>query len=137
MRLPRREIRRARIEIVPMIDTMVFLLIFFMMASLAMTPFNSMKVALPSAASSEKENAARALLTMTARGEIYLNRRRITLDEVTAQVKERIAANPETQVILNADKRLRYEQVVALLDAAKQARPKSLQLATAPNPAMR
>ena len=137
MRLPQREIKRARIEIVPMIDTMAFLLIFFMMASLAMTPMSSLKVSLPKASAGEKANAARVILTMTDRGAIYLNQKPVSLSQVTPLVKERVAANPEVQVIINADKRLRYDRVVALLDAAKRANPKSLQLATAPNPSIK
>jgi biopolymer transport protein ExbD len=137
MRLPHREIKKARIEIVPMIDTMVFLLIFFMMASLAMTPMAGMKVALPKASSGEKSSAARVILTMTAGGDLYLNKRRVTLAEVTPALRERIAANPETQVIVNADRRLRHGQVIALMDAAKRARPKVLAVATDPNPDVR
>jgi biopolymer transport protein ExbD len=133
MRLPQREIKKARIEIVPMIDTMAFLLIFFMMASLAMTPMSSLKVNLPRASSGEKTDAARVLLTMTRDGEIYMNRKRLTLDQVAPLLQDKIAANPETQVIVNADKSLSYGQVVALMDAAKQANPKLMWVATEPN----
>lgn len=137
MRLPRREIKKARIEIVPMIDTMVFLLIFFMMASLAMTPMAGMKVNLPKASSGEKTNAARVLLTMTDRGEIFLNRKPVRLEEVTPLLRDRIAANPETQVIVNADRSLQHGQVIALMDAAKRANPKVMAVATDPNPNVR
>ena len=137
MRLPAREIKKARIEIVPMIDTMVFLLIFFMMASLAMTPMAGMKVNLPKASSGVKTNAARVLLTMTDRGEIFLNRKPVRLEEVTPLLRDRIAANPETQVIVNADRSLRHGQVIALMDAAKRANPKVMAVATDPNPNVR
>ncbi|MBW3623308.1 MAG: biopolymer transporter ExbD [Armatimonadetes bacterium] len=132
MRLPQREIKKARIEIVPMIDTMVFLLIFFMMASLAMTPLSSMKVNLPRAAAGEKTSHARVILTLTNRGEVYVNRQRVTLDQVTSVLRERIAANPEMQVVVNADRSLRYDQVIALMDAAKRANPRYMVLATNP-----
>jgi biopolymer transport protein ExbD len=137
MRLPQREIKKARIEIVPMIDTMVFLLIFFMMASLAMTPMAGMKVNLPKASSGEKTTSARVLLTMTERGEIYLNRKPVSLEQVTPLIRDRVAANPETQVIVNADRSLRHAQVIALMDAAKRANPKVMAVATEPNPNVR
>jgi biopolymer transport protein ExbD len=137
MRLPRQEIKRARIEIVPMIDTMAFLLIFFMMASLAMTPMNSLKVNLPGAASGEQTNAARVILTMTIKGDIFLNRRKVSLNEVTPLLQDKIAANPETQVVINADKNLLHGQVITLFDAAHLAHPKYIQLATKPNPNFR
>lgn len=137
MRLPPREIKKARIEIVPMIDTMVFLLIFFMMASLAMTPMAGMKVNLPKAASGEKSNAARVILTMTGGGAIYLNKKPVALEQVTPLLRERVAANPETQVIVNADRALRHGQVIALMDAAKRANPRVMAVATDPNPEVR
>ena len=53
MKLPRTSLRRARIEIIPMIDTVFFLLVFFMMASLSMTVHRGMPVSLPRAASGQ------------------------------------------------------------------------------------
>jgi biopolymer transport protein ExbD len=137
MRLPRQEIKRARIEIVPMIDTMAFLLIFFMMASLAMTPMNSMKVNLPGAATGDQTSVARVILTMTLKGDIFLNRRHISMNEVTPLLQDKIAANPETQVVINADTDLLFGQTVALMSAAYSAHPKYLQVATKPNPNFR
>ena len=137
MRLPRRERRKARIEIIPMIDVMAFLLMFFMMASLAMTSMTGLNVSLPKAAAGERTNTARAILTMTGRGELFLEKRPLRLDQVTAELRRRIAANPDLQVIVNADRSLRHGQVIELIDAAKMAAPKILSVATEPNPAVR
>ena len=100
-------------------------------------PMTGMKVNLPKAASGEKSNAARVMLTMDAAGTIYLNRQVVRLEEVTARLRERIAANPEAQVIVNADRTLRHGQVVALMDAARRANPKVMAVATEPNPEIR
>jgi biopolymer transport protein ExbD len=53
MKLRRRESRRARIEIVPMIDVVFFLLVFFMMASLSMAVYAGLPVNLPQAATGQ------------------------------------------------------------------------------------
>ena len=50
MRIQRRSIKKARIEIIPMIDTIFFLLVFFMISTLSMTQFKGMPVNLPKAA---------------------------------------------------------------------------------------
>ncbi|HXF75351.1 MAG TPA: biopolymer transporter ExbD, partial [Methylomirabilota bacterium] len=50
MRLPRRTIKKARIEIIPMIDTIFFLLVFFMISTLSMTRYSGLPVNLPKAA---------------------------------------------------------------------------------------
>ena len=47
MKFPTREMKRARIEIIPMIDTIFFLLVFFMITSLTMVRMKAMSVALP------------------------------------------------------------------------------------------
>ena len=55
-----------------MIDTIFFLLVFFMIASLAMTTMTGIKVALPKASTGEKSSQARVILTMTGNGHVYL-----------------------------------------------------------------
>ena len=54
MRMQRRSIKKARIEIIPMIDTIFFLLVFFMISTLSMTQFKGMPVNLPKAASGQQ-----------------------------------------------------------------------------------
>ncbi len=54
MKIRRRESKKARIEIIPMIDVIFVLLVFFMVSSLAMTKINSMPVALPKTASTSE-----------------------------------------------------------------------------------
>ena len=49
MKLPRTEMKKARIEIIPMIDTIFFLLVFFMITSLSMVPMSAHQVNLPRA----------------------------------------------------------------------------------------
>jgi biopolymer transport protein ExbD len=133
MRIRQPEIKRARIEIVPMIDTIFFLLVFFMIASLAMTTMTGIKVALPKASTGEKTVQARVILTMTSNGNIYLKKRRIQMSEVAAALRREVEANPRVQVIINADKSLRYGKVVALIDEAKRANPSVLSIATEPD----
>lgn len=133
MRIRQPEIKRARIEIIPMIDTIFFLLVFFMIASLAMTTMTGIKVALPKASTGEKTAQARVILTMTANGRIYLKKQPIQLSEVAAALRREVEANPKVQVIINADKSLRYGKVIGLIDEAKRANPAVLSIATEPD----
>ena len=55
MRIPRQEPEKARIEVIPMIDIVFFLLVFFMISTLSMTVNRSLPVNLPKAASSQQE----------------------------------------------------------------------------------
>ena len=81
--------RKARIEIIPMIDVVFFLLVFFMMASLAMTIYQGLPVALPEAASGQKNAAETASITLSKDGGSFLDREPagaliITVDSIRA-----------------------------------------------------
>jgi len=124
--------KKARIELVPMIDTMVFLLVFFMMASLAMTRQKGLPVALPSAESAPKATwADRAVvLTETADGRIYIDKNEIDKAELRALLSSRLTEKPETVVVINADETLAHREVVRLMDQARQAGATHMAIAT-------
>ena len=67
----RRPPRRARIEIVPVIDVVFLLLVFFMMASLSMTVYRGLPVNLPRASTGTEARSESAAITVTREGETY------------------------------------------------------------------
>jgi len=77
MRIQRRSLKKARIEIVPMIDTIFFLLVFFMISTLSMAQYKGMPVNLPAAASGRQAPAESAAITITKDGQIFLNKEAI------------------------------------------------------------
>ena len=85
MKLPRsREYRRGRIEIIPMIDVMFFLLATFMLASLSMQKLHSLPVHLPKGQAAPLATRHPVTLTVTKAGEIYLDQKPVTLDNLTS-----------------------------------------------------
>ena len=76
MKLPASVKKKARIEIIPMIDTMFFLLVFFMIATLSMTIQHGMPVTLPTAESSTDKVPDQISLTLTREGTLYYNKER-------------------------------------------------------------
>lgn len=116
MRIPRKEQPRARIEIIPMIDVIFFLLVFFMVSTLSMTINRGLPVNLPTAASSQKDLRENLNLTLTQDGTIFLNKEPITLQDLGPRVKTALAAEPELMVILNADGDVRHQAVVEAMD---------------------
>ncbi|MDH7571232.1 MAG: biopolymer transporter ExbD [Armatimonadota bacterium] len=133
MRLPPRELRRARIEIIPMIDTIFFLLVFFMMASLAMTRMTGVKVNLPKAASGEKSTASKFVVTLTASGRYYVEREWAPDFKTLAElVRRRLEENPRAVAVINADKSARHGDVIALMDLVKTAGAEKMTVATEP-----
>ena len=70
MRIQRRSGRKARIEIIPMIDTIFFLLVFFMMATLSMSHYSGLPVNLPKAATGQQPPSESAAVTMIGCGKV-------------------------------------------------------------------
>jgi biopolymer transport protein ExbD len=124
--------RKARIELIPMIDTMVFLLVFFMIASLAMSKQKGMPVALPAAESAPKATwTDRAVvITETAEGEIYLDKQQTSRDELTSLLSTRLKSKPNLVVVINADEGLKHREVVWLMDEARKAGAVHMAIAT-------
>lgn len=137
MKLLRRAPHKARIEIIPMIDTVFFLLVFFMMASLSMTVYRGLPVNLPKAASGQQELQENASVTLTKGGRIYLNKEPASLENLATQVKALLPANPNLAVIINADEEVPHGRVVAVLDEVRSAGVAKLAIAVSPERARR
>jgi biopolymer transport protein ExbD len=118
---PSRPRRAPRIEIIPMIDVMMFLLVFFVLISLNSLPSRGVKVALPYAAEAARlEVPKRVTLTLTADGEVYLDGTRTGLAELSEQLQVLERTNKLT-VIIAGDQSARLQPLVSVLDAVKRA----------------
>ena len=94
--------RKGRIEIIPMIDVMFFLLATFMLASLSLQNLHSLAVDLPRGQATPLQVKSPITLTVTREGDILLNETRTTLDEVAASVKA-LLQDGDASVVVNAD----------------------------------
>lgn len=97
-----REYKRGRIEIIPMIDVMFFLLATFMLASLSMQNLHSLPVNLPQGHAAPMQAKAPVTLTITADSRILLDKTPVTLDTLAATLKSRLSG-ADTSVIVAAD----------------------------------
>jgi biopolymer transport protein ExbD len=131
VRLARYRRPRARIEIIPMIDTVFFLLVFFMMASLAMAVYRGLPVTLPKAASGQRAPDS-ATVTVTADGRLWFNREEVTLERLRARLQAGVRDNPALTAIINADQAARHGLVVEVMDGARRAGVTSLAIAVRP-----
>ena len=135
MKLPRTEIKRARIEIIPMIDAIFFLLVFFMMASLQMVHLTTQKVKLPesSAARDHFNEDAKVVVSINKGGDLFVDSDKVVLGQLTAKVEQKIARAPEQiTVIINCDREQHMDMFSRVFDLIKQANPAKVMLATSP-----
>ena len=132
MRIQRRSIKKARIEIIPMIDTIFFLLVFFMISTLSMTQFKGMPVNLPKAASGQQAPAESAAITIDKDGRLFLNQQAIDKLALGEALRQQLAKNAEMLVVINADDGVQHGQVVEVMDIARGANVAKMAIAVKP-----
>jgi biopolymer transport protein ExbD len=132
MRIQRRSIKKARIEIIPMIDTIFFLLVFFMISTLSMTQFKGMPVNLPKAASGQQAPAESAAITIDKDGRLFLNQQAIDKAALSEALHQQLAKNAEMLVVINADDGVQHGQVVEVMDIARAANVAKMAIAVKP-----
>jgi biopolymer transport protein ExbD len=132
MRIPRRESAKARIEIIPMIDVIFFLLVFFMISTLSMTINRGLPVNLPAVATSQKEVRDNVNLTVMQDGTMFLNKQPITLQDIGQRVKAALVSDPQLTVVINADGQVLHSTVVDILDELRLAGVSGLAIAVKP-----
>jgi len=118
---PTRVRGKSRIEIIPMIDVMMFLLVFFVLISLNALPALGLRVALPYAANpTHLEVTRRVTLTLTAAGDVFLDGERTSLEGITERLRS-YARDAKLTVIISADRDAHLQPLVSVLDALKSA----------------
>lgn len=134
MRLKAYQPKRARIEIIPMIDTIFFLLVFFMIASLAMTTQKGMPVNLPKASAATERPVVKVVLTLASSGSYYVDKTPVDFAGIRTMLARRLRENPSAVVVINCDKSQSWQKGIELADEAKRAGARFLTIATEPRP---
>ncbi len=117
--------KRARIEIIPLIDIIFFLLATFIMVSLSMTKNQGVQVSLPTASSAaslgdQQELDKAVTLSVTAKGDVFYNKDKITLAQLPMKLATLKATSKDPRVIINSDAGADFKHVVAVLDEARK-----------------
>lgn len=115
--------------IIPMIDIIFFLLVFFMMNSLQTIAQKALSVQLPQAQSAQTPAQMPIILTVDSEGHITMDNKPVSYDEATALMQQHMSENANAAVILQADRRTAHGQVVAVMDMLKSAGVKKLAIA--------
>ncbi|MEK6736039.1 MAG: biopolymer transporter ExbD [Pseudomonadota bacterium] len=97
-----RTVPKGRIEIIPMIDVMFFLLATFMLASLSMQKLDSLQVDLPEGKAEKLSTDKPVTLTITSDSKIFVNQTSVTLETLAATLKPLIN-DSQQKLIVSAD----------------------------------
>jgi len=114
--------KRARIEIIPLIDVIFFLLATFMMVSLSMVKNNGIKVNLPAAATSaSQERNDRTTISVTKDGNLFFNQEPMQLEELPARLEQLKSQQADPKVFINGDEKAFFGSAVEVLDDLRKA----------------
>ena len=115
----RRAWQKPEVIIIPMIDIMFFLLVFFMMSTLYMVQVKTVDVDMPQAASAETQLAVSYVVTMKRDGSLYLEDQPVTEAALLDRAAAENQRSAKFSVVVRADQGLDYGMVVGLLDKFK------------------
>ena len=120
---------RIHLDIAPLIDIVLLLLIFFMLTSnFIMQP--GIKITLPKAKTAKPQEEENIIVFITKDNRIYLNDREIDIDELKEALEEKLKTAERKIVILKADEKINLGLVVKVMDIAKDAKAENLVIST-------
>lgn len=125
------ERRKARIEIIPMIDVMMFLLVFFVLISINVIPALGIKTSLPHSSQAQEIKAVKnVIVTLAKTGETQLDGVLVTVEELSRRLAAMKDSEHTINVIINGDEAVPMQILVDALDAVKAGGIDSLSVAT-------
>ncbi len=123
--------RRVALEMTPLIDVVLMLVIFFMLTTtFVLSP--GIEVDLPRGHTSQEPRERDAIITMTQDGSIYFQQAQVSLETLRAVLKRARDNQPELRLVIKADRLVPHGRVVAVMDISKFLGIERLAVATAP-----
>ena len=122
--------KEPTIMIIPMIDIVFFLLVFFMVGTLYMNTEQQIPLNLPSASTSTAKSIEPITITLTTSHKLYIDNREISPDRLSQEVQAIVQTSPPQAFVIRAAKDVYYNEVIALLDMLKVNGAKYISVAT-------
>lgn len=121
MKLSLQTNRKARIEMLPLIDIVFLVLVFFIYAMLSMAVHRGLPVVLPSSSTAKIDKTTVLSVTVKADGTVFVDKKVTSLDRLTEELKRAIKRDKETGVLLFADRDLSYQKLFKVMDCIRMA----------------
>jgi len=113
--------RKARIEMLPLIDIVFLLLVVFIYAMLSMAVHRGLPVVLPTSTSVSIDKALLLSVTVKADGRVYVDKVPVGLDGLTAALTRHVKSGKDPGVLLFADRDVSYQNLFRVLDRIRMA----------------
>ncbi len=126
-KLIKREKLMAEINITPFTDVVLVLLIIFMITT-PMLVHSGLKLELPKAEKAETNPEKNIEIQIDKEGRIFAGSAQVTLAQLKERITARLLENPDTPVVINGDKNVRYNDVIEVIDASRESGAKRFAL---------
>ncbi len=120
MRLPEEPDLPPRINILPMIDVIFAILVFFIVSSLYLTRSEGLPVNLPRASTAEVQKSQQITVSLDQEGKLTIDSKPAQIEQLKTEIAKLIEAESNTTVIVNADRSVEHGQVVEVIDRLRQ-----------------
>lgn len=114
-------VRKARIEMLPLIDMVFLVLVFFIYGMLSMAVHRGLPVMLPTSSTAPVEKDLVLSVTVRSDGSIFVDKTEVALEELPSLLAQRGGENEERGVLLFADRDLPYQRLFGVLDQIRKA----------------
>ena len=123
--------RKARVEIIPMIDVMMFLLVFFVLISMNVIPALGLKTQLPSSSTAQDlKPQSKAVITIAKDDVIQVDGENTSLDALTTRLDKLRKDGEKLNLIINSDRGVEVQRLVDVMDTLKKGGFDSISIAT-------
>ena len=113
--------KKSSINIIPMIDVIFFLLVFFMLFTTFRTTPEGIEMQLPKAVTATEQNTENFIVQIDSEGNYYYEDQSLELNQVISEAEVANNENTNLTIVISADKNTRYENVVSLMDGMRNA----------------
>ncbi len=125
--------KKARIEIIPLIDIMFFLLASFMLASLSMIRLQSIKMDLPTATVAKRDFKPDIVnIGVRKDGQLFLEKKEVNLVDLQTYLSNRFRVNTNVPVYISGDKDATHGMIIGVLDMVRRTGIQKVSFAIAP-----
>ncbi len=121
---------KPELQLIPFIDILFVLIIFFMVTTSFSNIADGLNVKLPTSDVKEVTPDTEVIATITKEGLLYVNDKKVTIEEFEAEVAKKLQQFSKTNVIVRADESLEYKMVVKVISMAKNAGAAEIDIAT-------
>ena len=118
----------SQIELTPMLDVVFIMLIFFIVTT-SFVKESGIEVSRPNATSAKKQGRASIFIAIDNEGRIWLQKRKIEIDAVRANIEKLHAESPEGTVVIQADKKSETGILIKVMDQVRLAGVQNISVA--------